>query len=461
MKKGLAILLAIMILFVCSVTVNADIGELELLTLEGTYEVSLTITNPDVANKHIKQSYGLEGTIPEDIIERKFTVDIKYADGEYLLFSKGNELDNPGLSRNKDIFIFDFMYEVTDSSISNILYGVKANLRFNEDTQSFDIVEPQGKINLIYHNNGGYGYIGIGDFSMDKIAGSQPEEEEEEPEEEESEGVEPEEQIPRGITFVKGIVEIKRAGSDKWIRVRGSMPLNSGDIVRTGKNSYAYIGCGTSEFAAATGSEIQLRPLSVITVPDETLKVEKKSRVRVAVDDAVKKVYALFGKEEFEIETPSAVSGIRGTDFIVDVDEDGNTTFLLNEGSISVKSKFDNTETTLRPGQKILAPINSTLSDPGDMTSSDKKAFSNDTPEEETGSPGLFAIIIIILIAVVVLIVLFTLFTKRKRRNKIQSTNELEQKQAADNAGGYCSKCGKPLASSSKFCKNCGNKADA
>ncbi len=60
---------------------------------------------------------------------------------------------------------------VKDSSIKNIMYEVKANLRFNESTQSFDIIEPQGKVQLIYYNNGGYGYIGVGDFTMEKIGG--------------------------------------------------------------------------------------------------------------------------------------------------------------------------------------------------------------------------------------------------------------------------------------------------
>lgn len=53
---------------------------------------------------------------------------------------------------------------------------------------------------------------------------------------------------------MKGIVEVKRAGTDEWIRARRNMPLNPGDTVRTGKNSYADLGCSSGEFTQATGS---------------------------------------------------------------------------------------------------------------------------------------------------------------------------------------------------------------
>ncbi len=189
--------------------------------------------------------------------------------------------------------------------------------------------------------------------------------------------------------------------------------------------------------------------------------MEKKSRVRVAVDDAMKKVYALFGKEEFEVETPSAVTGIRGTDFIVDVDDDGNTIFLLNEGSIIVRSKYDNSEITLSPGQKIIAPINSTLSAPEDLTSDDKKAFSADITEEESSSPLIYAALILIL--VIIVIIIFVNRTKSKKKagnNKSSSAMETNNKKSVINTQKYCTNCKTPLSPASKFCKNCGNKVE-
>jgi|LSQX01.2.fsa_nt_gb hypothetical protein len=428
MKKGLSLLLTILILLSGLVVANAERSEMELMTLEGTYQVSVTITNSDIANHHL-ESYGVEGTLPPDIAQREFKVDVKSKDGKYLLFDKGEELENTGLARNKEYFIFNFKYEVKDSSMQNIMYEIKADLLFNDSTQSFDTINPKGKASLIYHHNDGYSYIGVGDFTMEKIAGKAKEENSNA---DTVNSILEEREIPRGITFVKGIVEVKRAGTDNWIRARRNMPLNPGDTVRTGKNSYADLGCSSGEFTQATGSDIMLRPLSTITVPDKTLKVEKKSKVRVAVDDAMKKVYSLFGKEEFEVETPSAVCGIRGTDFIVDVDENGNTTFLLSEGEITVKSKFDNTEVTLITGQKIFSSVNKALSEPEELTNEDKEAFSadyediqeetqvndgNKTLEEDTQDKkdgiGFFGKL---LVAIIILMVLFILFRKRTKK---------------------------------------------
>lgn len=420
MKKALSILIVLSILFFSFIAANAEKSEMELNTLEGTYRVSVSIPDPKVANQQLKQLYNVEGTLPPDILEREFEVDIKLTDGEYLLFDRGNKLENSGLSRNKELFIFSFKYEVKDSSMKNIMYEIKADLLFNDSTQSFDVIQPKGKASLIYYHDGGYAYIGVGDFTMDKV-GNKPQEDSSK---EEGSTFE-QRDIPRGITFVKGIVEVKRAGTDEWIRARRNMPLNPGDTVRTGKNSYADLGCSSGEFTQATGSDIQLRPYSTITVPDETLKVEKKSKVRVFVDDAVRNVYALFGKEEFEVETPSAVCGIRGTDFIVDVDEEGNTALLLVDGSITVKSKFDNTEITLEAGQKILSPINKTLSNPEELTNEDKAAFTinpeelqdetqEDHQNEDKKSPGGIGFIGVIIVLVIIVIVILGILKKKK-----------------------------------------------
>ena len=436
MKKVILVLLALVIIFSNSVFANIEIGEMQLMTLEGTYEVSLTINDPDSVNQKLQQSYDIKDPLPSDIIQRDFKVDIKYIDGKYLLFDKGEELKNSGLSRDKQFFIFNFKYEVKDSSIDNILYNVEATLHFNEATQSFDIVEPKRltleiRTKMKKSDEIGYGSLGNGTFTMDKVGGKDKENSNEEKK--------PvlEQNIPRGITFVKGIVEVKRAGSDKWIRASRNMPLNPGDIVRTGKNSYADLGCSSSEFAVAAGSEIQLRPLSIITVPDKTLKVEKKSLVRVNIDDAIRNVYSLFGKEEFEVETPSTSTSIRGTDFLVDVDEEGNTTFLLNEGSILVKSKYDNSEIILSSGQKVIVPINKTLSNPQELSEKDKEAFTvsyEDDEEDATednqgndkenankdkkGGIGFFGKF---LIAIILFVIVMNILKKGKKKKKMNT----------------------------------------
>jgi hypothetical protein len=58
----------------------------------------------------------------------------------------------------------------------------------------------------------------------------------------------------------------------------------------------------------------------------------------------------------FKIKTPSAVLGIRGTEFSVKVDEMGNTTVKLVEGEISVKTDKD--EKILTAGNSLTVNVN-------------------------------------------------------------------------------------------------------
>lgn len=199
----------------------------------------------------------------------------------------------------------------------------------------------------------------------------------EEPNEEDDNAVySPNAKIPRGIAFVKGRVQIKRAGSDAWIRGRKGMPLGPGDRVRTLRNSYAELGCGNGdEFSTFSGNDIVLYEKSTITVPDKVLKVHKESNIKVILDHVTKKTYELFGKDEFEVDTPTSVAGIRGTEFIIQVDQDGNTIFILNEGTISVSSKYDESSETLESGQTITVPADKVMGEAENITDDEKQMF--------------------------------------------------------------------------------------
>lgn len=350
----------------------AEPSERALLTLEGTYEFSVSITNADDANTALQHSYQYTDPLPADLVQHTFTVDVKGVDGEYLLFHKGEAIDNSGLGRDKKTFFFSFFHKVTSSAMQNIGYEIKASVAYDEDYESFDILSP-GKASLIVFTQKdgapGYGYIGNGTLEMKKL-GDKPAEEEPE----ETDAAEHKSQLPRALTFVRGRVAIKRAGSDEWMLARKGMQLNAGDAIKTAEGAYADIGMSTTEFGI-TGSEIRMAPLSTITIPDDTLVVEKKSRVRVTIEEGIKNVYSLFKKEEFVVETPSAVMGIRGTDFIIEVDDEGNTRVLLNDGTVDVVSRFDDRERTLFAGEKVEAKLGAKIGNKEGMTEADLAAF--------------------------------------------------------------------------------------
>jgi hypothetical protein len=72
---------------------------------------------------------------------------------------------------------------------------------------------------------------------------------------------------------------------------------------------------------------------------------------------------------------------VRGTDFIVEVDEDGNTAVFLSEGVLNVKSKYNNTSIILRPGEKVCVPKDTAMQPQKTMSLTEKKIFSVETRE--------------------------------------------------------------------------------
>lgn len=103
MKKVLAILLTLSFVLLAQ-PIYAEISERDLLTLEGTYEFSVTVANPDHANIAMQQDYDYSDPLPADLINHTFRVDVKSTDGEFLLYHKGELIENSGLGTNKQFF---------------------------------------------------------------------------------------------------------------------------------------------------------------------------------------------------------------------------------------------------------------------------------------------------------------------------------------------------------------------
>jgi uncharacterized protein YaiE (UPF0345 family) len=118
-------------------------------------------------------------------------------------------------------------FRVNDLEAKNIAYDVIADASYNDATGDFDIFETR-RAALIYGDVDKGTTLGTATvFQINKVADY------------ESETLQ---QMPRGLTYVQGIVQIKRSGSDNWIKATKYMQLAAGDVIRTGKNSRADIG---------------------------------------------------------------------------------------------------------------------------------------------------------------------------------------------------------------------------
>jgi hypothetical protein len=160
------------------------------------------------------------------------------------------------------------------------------------------------------------------------------------------------------IQEVKGTVHVKKAGGSKSFMAYRNMPLNQGDHISTESNS-----------------SVVLKVLD----HDDVITIEEKSDLYISElqnDGGKKTKFTIWGgsmwakatslvdaEDEFEIETPTGIMGVRGTNLLVGVDpETGESSFFIASGkgevTKSVVGKPGRDTTTLNPLEKVTVSRN-------------------------------------------------------------------------------------------------------
>jgi len=158
------------------------------------------------------------------------------------------------------------------------------------------------------------------------------------------------------VYSLRGEVDLKKAGSSDWTRLDGEQdktPLKPGDEMRTARAS-------TVEIYMDDGSKIKLAPLSAFKMSGEDKESVSLGLYFGRVRSWVKK----FSKK-FEVRTPSAVCAVRGTDFMVSADADGNSRVEVYEGSVLTGDSRGNSS-LVREGQFSEIPNGGKMKDPGE-----------------------------------------------------------------------------------------------
>lgn len=125
------------------------------------------------------------------------------------------------------------------------------------------------------------------------------------------------------ISSLLGEVDINNERTNgEWLPARSGECLQDGDMVRTGgTNSSAVI-------TFADGSEIKLDEMSFL----------KMGRVKHCseIETLLGRIWARITGDCFYVRTPSGGGAVRGTEFEVDVAEDGTSTFIVLDGVVEV-----------------------------------------------------------------------------------------------------------------------------
>ncbi|MCY9662507.1 FecR domain-containing protein [Paenibacillus chondroitinus] len=137
------------------------------------------------------------------------------------------------------------------------------------------------------------------------------------------------------VSALTGEVTVKKGGGSKTYDAYESMSLNQGDTVYTGASSSVTLNLsnGDADVTLGENAEINVSDLN-------TSDGNKKSKLKVWAGSLWVKVKSLAGSnDEFEVETPTAVMGVRGTQFFVMVDPvTGAIKMAVGAGKVSAST---------------------------------------------------------------------------------------------------------------------------
>jgi hypothetical protein len=135
------------------------------------------------------------------------------------------------------------------------------------------------------------------------------------------------------LSNIQGEVLVKKYQADNWENGTVRMVLDKGDVIKSGTDADAVV-------TFFDGSTIELKADTQIEISELVKSQIKVIRLKQEIGETISKVEKLIDpSSRYEIETPAAVAGVRGSSMLVYVIRDGTTTVQNLEGQISVTAQ--------------------------------------------------------------------------------------------------------------------------
>jgi hypothetical protein len=143
------------------------------------------------------------------------------------------------------------------------------------------------------------------------------------------------------VTDIEGTVKVKKSGGTKTFNAFKKMSLNEGDSITTGKGASIVLELASSK---AEQDEITIGENSQINFSKLQDKGGTKAKMNVWAGSLWVKVKSISNAEDsFEVETPTAIMGVRGTNFFQTVDPvTGRTSMVVASGVVRASTTTPN-----------------------------------------------------------------------------------------------------------------------
>ncbi len=138
------------------------------------------------------------------------------------------------------------------------------------------------------------------------------------------------------VSFLEGSAWLKKDGRDPEQPLKSGSRVFAGDVVRTGVGSRL-------ELALPEGSFLRFDENTSFTMMASVYQEAEESRsirIRMILGKAWARVSRLFkGRGGFAIETPTAVAGVRGTTYRLNLEKDHSAMVKVYDGEVEVRRR--------------------------------------------------------------------------------------------------------------------------
>jgi len=161
------------------------------------------------------------------------------------------------------------------------------------------------------------------------------------------------------VTYIQGQVEVKKSNDKEWTLAKLNMILHQEDRLRTRLLS-------NTEIKFEDGSIVKVGENTMIDIKELTLDretLEQESSIKLWLGKIRARIEKLRQKNSrFNVITPTAIVGVRGTTFIVCVEEDKTTKALVEVGEIYFRgsSQLPEEEVTLKSSEFSISSTDGT-----------------------------------------------------------------------------------------------------
>jgi len=133
------------------------------------------------------------------------------------------------------------------------------------------------------------------------------------------------------VTYSSGTVDYRSPDEDGWLPIEIGQSLRKEDSLRVADGAYCELQFGES-------AVVKVKEATTLTLSQVSLKEgERNVKMKMQAGAVLNRVEKLAKGERFKVQTPSAVCGVRGTQFSVENTKDNETKVAVKEGSVSVQ----------------------------------------------------------------------------------------------------------------------------